>query len=195
MVRACVLLAVTIAFAACGTYGSEDAPPPNEDAGVPDAGVDATDAAVAPDDGFILTVAPEHVVVDPGDTIVSIQVTLTRGRDFSGSVDVKLNQLPAMAGITSVNPLVIEGDATSGPIAFAISSAATNGEYPIEVRGESGTKSSDSTLPGSRQRTGLADLANSNALRFFSLLSSFWKAGAGATTANASVSAISGDAK
>lgn len=147
MLRAGVIFATMIAFAACGTYGSEDAPAPNEDAGVPlDAGVDATDAAIAPDDGFVLTVAPEHVVVDPGDTIVSIQVSLTRGKDFAGAVDVKLNQLPAMAGVTSVNPLVIEGEATSGPIAFAISSAATPGDYPIEVRGESGTKSSKASF-------------------------------------------------
>lgn len=146
--RASFLLAA-IAIAACGVYGSEaedTLPPRNDDAGTPTDG-GATDGSVAPPEtGFVVTVAPSHVVADPGDPIVSITVTLTRAKDFTDAVDVTLNALPPLAGVTSVSPLVVAGGSPGGPISFAVSDSATLGDYSIEVLGKSGSTTSSASF-------------------------------------------------
>ncbi len=132
------LVAIVGAATACSLLTDLDSLEGHSDANGLDAGIDA------PAQGFILEVTP-HVTADPGDMGVSVNVTIVRATGFGDPVNVAINAPDPKAGITGAQPIAFTGTMMSAPLSFAIATSATDGDYVINLLGQ--TASDDFTYP------------------------------------------------
>jgi hypothetical protein len=117
--------------------------PPSDDA--PDDAFDAAPPVDRPDSGFLLSVSPEHIAEDPGDSF-PVTITLNRAVTFDDAVTIAVNGLPTGAAVT---PLVIPGGASTGTFSLSVGKGVTvpNADVTLTVVATNGSGGFTQTTP------------------------------------------------
>ena len=178
---ACGLFFPTLASEGPGDGSGADATAGDANAGDAKLGNDA-EAIDAPPGGFVLTISPGHLTMDPPNDSFPVTATITRGAGYTGLVKVGVNGLPA--GLTATSLTVLAGQ-TTGTFSVSISAAPPQPDFTAQVFGASsdGNTTSSASLGihvGSLLTVATADVPTLVVPPFASsLIVKVWGAGGG----------------